>query len=457
MELKNKKILVVGLARTGVAVARFLVKQGAQVTITDMKGEADLASWLDKLAGLPVTLELGGHDEERFRTADLIVVSPGVPLDIKPLLAARAAGRMIVSEVELASRFITAPVAAITGTNGKTTTTTLTGEIFKAAGFATFVGGNIGNPLIEAVEPASPETKAVAYERVVVELSSFQLEGIERFRPRVAVLLNITEDHLDRYATFQEYIDAKLRIFMNQTAEDFAVLNVDDPLVAASADRLAARVVPTSQRQELSEGLFLRNGVITFRWEGREEHFTTAGYHLQGVHNIENIMAALATALLMGCDAATCQAAVSAFRGLPHRMELVRTVNGVPWYEDSKATNVGSVEKALASFDNITLIAGGKDKGGSYAPLAELVESRVRHMVLIGEARERIARELGHLTDTHMAASLEEAVQTAAALTERGGIVLFSPACSSFDMFRDYEERAERYKSLVRALEEKPC
>ncbi|GFE57533.1 UDP-N-acetylmuramoyl-L-alanine--D-glutamate ligase [Geobacter sp. AOG1] len=457
MDLRGKNILVVGLARTGVAVVRFLVRQGARVTVTDMKGEAELSSWLEKLAGLPVVLELGKHDEESFRTADLIVVSPGVPMDIKPLLLARDAGRAIVSEVELASRFITAPIAAITGTNGKTTTTTLTGEIFKAAGFATFVGGNIGNPLIEAVEPASPEAETNTYERVVVELSSFQLEGIERFRPRVAVLLNITEDHLDRYATFQEYIDAKVRIFMNQTGEDFAVLNVDDPLVAACADRLAARVVPTSQRRELPEGLFHRDGVITFRWEGREERFPTAGYLLQGVHNIENIMAALATALLMGCDAATCQTAITAFRGLPHRMELVRTVNGVPWYEDSKATNVGSVEKALASFENITLIAGGKDKGGSYAPLAELVRSRVRHMVLIGEAKERIARELGDLTDTHMASSLEEAVQAAASLTERGGVVLFSPACSSFDMFRDYEERAERYKALVRALEEKRC
>ncbi|RII29229.1 MAG: UDP-N-acetylmuramoyl-L-alanine--D-glutamate ligase [Geobacter sp.] len=457
MELKNKKILVVGLARTGVAVARFLVKQGALTTITDMKKEAELSPWLDKLAGLPVTLELGRHDEESFRTADLIVVSPGVPLDIRPLQVARDAGRSIVSEVELASRFITAPIAAITGTNGKTTTTTLTGEIFKAAGFGTFVGGNIGNPLIEAVEPAIPNGKAKSCERVVVELSSFQLEGIEQFRPRVAVLLNISEDHLDRYATFQEYVDAKLRIFMNQTSEDFAVLNVDDPLVAACADRLAARVVPTSQQRELPEGIFHKDGVITFRWEGREERFPIATYHLQGVHNIENIMAALATALLMGCDAATCQAAAAAFRGLPHRMELVRTVNGVPWYEDSKATNVGSVEKALASFENITLIAGGKDKGGSYAPLAELVRSRVRHMVLIGEAKERIARELGHLTDTHMTASLEEAVQTAATLTKPGGIVLFSPACSSFDMFRDYEERAERYKALVRALEEKQC
>lgn len=450
MELRNKNILVVGLARTGVAVARFLAAQGAAVTVTDMKDEKALAPFLEQLAGVDATYQLGRHDLESFATADLIVASPGVPMDIEPLRVARDRKRPVISEIELASRFITAPLIAITGTNGKTTTTTLTGEIFRACGFATFVGGNIGNPLIEAVEGK----EANSYERVVVELSSFQLEGIESFHPRVAVLLNITEDHLDRYATFQEYIDAKARIFENQGAADFAVLNVDDPLVAAYAGTVKARVVPISQRQELAEGVFHRDGVITFRWEGREERFPTAHYQLTGVHNIENIMAALAATLVMGCDRARAQAAVAAFRGLPHRMELVRTVNGVQWYEDSKATNVGSVEKALASFDNITLIAGGKDKGGSYLPLAELVRRRVRHMVLIGEARERIARELGDLTDTRLAGSLEEAVQLAAALTGPGEVVLFSPACSSFDMFRDYEERAARYKALVRALQE---
>ncbi|HEX9079931.1 MAG TPA: UDP-N-acetylmuramoyl-L-alanine--D-glutamate ligase [Desulfuromonadaceae bacterium] len=448
MELKNKKILVVGLARTGVAVARFLAERGAQVTVTEMREHDALAPELARLEGLPISYQLGGHDKHTFLMADLIVVSPGVPMDIKPLMLARAQKREVVSEIELASWFITAPLIAITGTNGKTTTTTLTGEIFRANGYATFVGGNIGNPLLDLA--ASGEQ----VDRVVAELSSFQLEGIKRFRPRVAVLLNITEDHLDRYATFQEYIDAKVRIFENQTAGDFALLNVDDPIVAGLAGKIAARVVPMSQKQELDQGIFHRDGVITFRWEGREERFPTAGYHLQGVHNTENIMAALAAALLMGCSAPASQEAVAAFRGLPHRMELVRTVGGVPWYEDSKATNVGSVEKALASFDNITLIAGGKDKGGSYLPLADLVRARVRHMVLIGEAKERIARELGELTDTHLAGSLEDAVGLAHTLTKPGGVVLFSPACSSFDMFRDYEERAERYKALVRALEE---
>jgi len=447
MELKNKKIVVVGLARTGVAVARYLAEQGARVIVTDMKEREELAPWLAKLEGLPLEYQLGGHDKHSFLMADLIVVSPGVPMDIKQLLLARAQKRRVISEIELAAAAISAPIVAITGTNGKTTTTTLTGEIFRACGFSTFVGGNIGNPLIDLV--ASGER----VERVVVELSSFQLEGIERFRPRVAVLLNITEDHLDRYATFQEYIDAKVRIFGNQTGDDLAVLNMDDPIVAGLAGKIAARIVPMSQERELGQGIFCRDGVITFRWEGREELFPTAGFHLQGVHNRENIMAALSTCLLMGCDAAASRDAVAAFHGLPHRMELVRRVDGIPWYEDSKATNVGSVEKALASFDNITLIAGGKDKGGSYGPLADLVRTRVRHMVLIGEAKERIARELGDLTDTHLAGSLEEAVQLAHELTGPGGVVLFSPACSSFDMFRDYEERAERYKALVRALD----
>jgi len=448
MELRGKRILVVGLARTGVAVARFLVSQGAEVTVTDMKTESELADFLGELSGLPLNLELGRHVPHTFLMADLIVVSPGVPLDILPLKMARAQRRTIVSEIELAGRFISAPVIAITGTNGKTTTTTLVGEIFRKCGFATFVGGNIGNPLIELAE--GNET----VERVVVELSSFQLEGIECFRPKVAVLLNISEDHLDRYASYQEYIDAKVRIFMNQTADDFAILNLDDPLVARLADSLTGRVVWMSQKQELQEGIFLVGDRIVYRWAGAEEVFPTAAFQLKGVHNIENIMAALAATLLAGCSPDCAGEAVACFRGLPHRMELVRTVNGIPWYEDSKATNVGSVEKALASFEQITLIAGGKDKGGSYAPLADLVNRRVRHLVLIGEAKERIARELGDLTDTRMATTLDDAVKQAAMMTEPGGVVLFSPACSSFDMFRDYEDRANQFRKLVMDLPE---
>ncbi len=448
MDLLGKRILVVGLARTGVAVARFLLMQGAEVTITDMKDEVALESFLAQLDGLKINLELGRHNTETFLMADLIVVSPGVPMDIKHLQMARAEQRPIIGDVELAGRYIDAPIISITGTNGKTTTTTLIGEICRSCGYSTFVGGNIGNPLIELVESGE------SVERVVVELSSFQLESIDLFRPKVAVLLNITEDHLDRYESYQEYIDAKARIFMNQTAEDIAVLNLDDPVVAGLAVSIKAGIFWMSQKQDLAEGIFHREGEIVFRWKGREEVIPTAAFRIKGVHNRENIMAALAATLLTGCPADTARQAVEEFRGLPHRMELVRELKGVGWYEDSKATNVGSVAKALASFTGITLIAGGKDKGGSYLPLAELVKERVCHMILIGEAKERMAAELGCLTDTCLAETLEEAVAIAVRLTEPGGVVLFSPACSSFDMFRDYEERAERFKALVRGLPE---
>ena len=447
MILENKKVLVVGLALTGVAVARFLVAQGAQVTVTDVREEEKLSETLEQLADLDITYELGRHVPHSFLMADLIVVSPGVPMDIKPLAMARSQKRRVVSEVELASWFIKAPMIAITGTNGKTTTTTLTGEIFRACGFETFVGGNIGRPLIELASSGEQ------VQRVVVELSSFQLEGVENFRPTVAVLLNLTEDHLDRYESFQQYIDAKLRIFENQTAEDFAILNLDDPLVAACAPRLKARVFPMSRLQELSEGISYRDGFITFSHQGKVLRFGTAGFRLKGVHNLDNIMASLAAALLLRCDGDCAFQAVSSFKGLPHRMEFVEEISGVSWYEDSKGTNVGSVVKSLESFEaDITLIAGGKDKGGSYQPLAELVANRVSHLILIGEARARMNEALGQLTDTHLADSLEEAVALAHSLTRAGGTVLFSPACSSFDMFKDYLERAERFKALVRAI-----
>jgi len=446
MELQGKKVLVVGLARTGVAVARFLAERGAVVTVTDMRDEEQLATVLEGLKDLDIVYELGRHSAHTFLMAELIVVSPGVPMDMQPLSMAIAQRRRVVSEIELASWFIDAPIVAITGTNGKTTTTTLTGEIFRTCGFDTFVGGNIGNPLLELA--ASGER----VDRVVVELSSFQLEGIETFRPNVAVLLNITEDHLDRYASYQEYIDAKLRIFENQTAEDFAVLNIDDPLVAACAPKLKARVFPMSREQELSEGIWYRDGFITFSLAGRVLRFGTHDFKLKGVHNLDNIMASLATTLLLRCEGDCAYAAVNSFKGLPHRMEFVTEQNGVAWYEDSKGTNVGSVVKSLESFPGgITLIAGGKDKGGSYEPLAPLVKERVSHLVLIGEAKERMNEALGELTDTQLATSLADAVSIARAVTKPGGIVLFSPACSSFDMFKDYEDRALQYRALVLA------
>jgi UDP-N-acetylmuramoylalanine--D-glutamate ligase len=451
MELKNKKILVVGLARTGVAVTRFLVAAGARVTVTDMREEEALQETLSELSDLELDFELGRHVPYSFLMADLIVVSPGVPMDIKPLQMARSQKRRVVSEVELASWFIEAPMVAITGTNGKTTTTTLTGEIFRACGFDTFVGGNIGNPLIELVMSGEK------VDRVVVELSSFQLEGVDSFRPHVAVLLNLTEDHLDRYASFQEYIDAKLRVFACQGPDDWAVLNIDDPLVAACAKDLKAQVFPMSRLQELDEGISYQDGFITFSHRGKVLRFGTQGLRLKGVHNLDNIMASLAAALLMRCDGECAYQAVRQFKGLPHRMEFVAEIDGVSWYEDSKGTNVGSVVKSLESFDSgITLIAGGKDKGGSYEPLAPLVSARVSHLLLIGEARGRMSEALGSLTDTHLCDSLEEAVELARSLTLPGGTVLFSPACSSFDMFKNYAERAERFKAALLRADYKP-
>jgi len=446
MNVAEKHILVVGLARTGVSVARFLSSRGARVTVTDLRDENALARVMEELVALNIRWVLGRHDETDFTGADLIVVSPGVPQDHPLLAVAQKAGREIVSEIELASRFIKAPLVAITGTNGKTTTTTLTGEIFKACGFSTYVGGNIGNPLIELVESAE------IVERVVAEISSFQLEWISSFRPRVAALLNLSEDHLDRYPGYQEYIDAKLRIFENQTADDFAVVNRDDEMVWKHSQSLRAQLFPFSRKHELTEGIFHRDGLIIFRHKGHEESFPTADIRLQGVHNLENIMAAIACSLLLGCPPARAFETVLVFESLHHRMEFVRKFKGVAYYEDSKATNVGSVEKALESFDKITLIAGGKDKGGSYAPLVALVQERVRHLILIGEAADRMQIELGALTDTHRAATLEEAVWLAAQITPSGGTVLMSPACSSFDMFKDYEDRAQRFISAVKAL-----
>lgn len=446
MSLKDKQTVVMGLARTGVACVRFLVKQGAKVTATDLRSETALDQLLTELNGLGIHWVLGHHNEADFVNADLVIVSPGVPMEHPMLVKAMEAGVEIVSEIELASRFITVPMVAITGTNGKTTTTTIAGEIFKECGFSTYIGGNIGDPLIELVASGNTVT------RVVAEISSFQLEWITTFKPKVAALLNISEDHLDRYLTYQDYINAKLRIFENQDKDDFAVVNRDDTIVWESAQNLKAQLFPFSRKQELETGIFCITDAIIYRYNGNEEYFPVADFCLTGVHNLENIMAALACTLLLGASPAIALKTVQNFESLHHRMEFVRKFKGVAYYEDSKATNVGSVEKALESFHEITLIAGGKDKGGSYAPLVPMIQERVRHLILIGEAADRMQTELGALTDTHRAATLEEAVWVASKITEINGTVLMSPACSSFDMFKDYEERAQRYIAAVKKL-----
>jgi len=448
MELRGKNIVVVGMARTGIATARFLLDRGARVTVSEAKPAAQLPAEALALAQQGVLLETGGHRMETLRGAGLIVVSPGVPLDIAPLRAADKSGIEIISEIELAYRFLQTPLIAVTGTNGKTTTTSLLGELFQHAGKKVFVGGNIGTPLIAYVSGTQDR------DFVIAEISSFQLEGIKVFRPFISVLLNITEDHLDRYQSFAEYGDAKGRIFLNQTGEDFAVLNYDDPQVRALDPAIRAQKVFFSTRQPLPDGISY-NGALHVRLRGEDEHITIAGALLAGIHNVENMMAAAAVGFVCGLSLQSMQQALVRFSGLKHRMELVDEISGITFYNDSKATNVGAVVKSLESLPApIVLIAGGKDKGGSYAPLQSLLRQKVKLLVLLGEARERMRAELGGEVETVMTASLDEAVRTAFSRSEAGDMVLFSPACSSFDMFTSYEHRGACFKELVSALKQ---
>ncbi|MBI4496029.1 MAG: UDP-N-acetylmuramoyl-L-alanine--D-glutamate ligase [Deltaproteobacteria bacterium] len=449
MDLQGKKALVVGLARTGLAVVRFLAAQGARVKISEAKGAKELGPILGELGGLDVEWELGGHTVPFFMDAELIVVSPGVPLEIEPLVQARRRGIPLLSELELSFRLLRRPLIAITGTNGKTTTTTLVGEMLRASGKTAFVGGNIGRPLLHFAAAGQIEEWAVA------EVSSFQLEAVADFRPAVGVLLNITEDHLDRHGDFSSYIRAKGRLFENQQPEDFAVLNADDPLVFPFPRELRSKVVLFSARRPVPVGSFLQDGAIIFRGaDGQRELFPLDRLRIRGAHNLENLMAALAVAKILGCPREALQEVMEGFRGLEHRLEWAGDFRGVGYYNDSKGTNVGAVVKSLLSFTApIWLIAGGKDKGGSYDPLRQPVAERVKGLALLGEARERMCAALGELTETVKVDSLEEAVRWASARAKPGEIVLLSPACSSFDMFKNYEERGERFKELVGELE----
>jgi UDP-N-acetylmuramoylalanine--D-glutamate ligase len=444
MELAGKHVLVLGLARTGIQCVRFLVNRGATVRVSDRRLEHELRAELASLAGLPVTTCLGGEDPSWLRGADLVILSPGIPPGNPLLTEALARGIPILSEVELAFRFLAAPLVAITGTNGKSTTTTLVGEMLKAGGKRIFVGGNIGAPMIGFADGG--------FDWGVVEISSFQLEWVARFRPRVSVLLNLTEDHLDRYPDFAAYCDAKERIFAAQTETDFAVLNRDDPLVWAMRERIRARVISFGC-SEVRAGVFARPNEIVWRDGPSEERYSLDGVQLQGVHNVENMMAAVAAAKCVGISQEAIERTLIDFPGLEHRLEFVREKDGVRYYNDSKGTNVGAVVKSLASFTApVILLAGGVDKGGDYGVLRDLVRSNVRRLVLFGAAKQIIGAALGGLTDTVVVDGFEAAVRDAAAHACAGDVVLLSPACSSFDMFRNYAERGKIFKELVRAL-----
>lgn len=447
-DLTGKRVLVVGLGRSGVAAARLCAAKGAQVTVTDAKPAEALTSVLPQLPAGAVQ-ELGGHREESFTGADLIVMSPGVP-ELPALAAARARGVEVTGELELASWYVESPMVAITGTNGKSTTTTLCGAILAANGRPTFVGGNLGVPLAEAVGTPATQPGGVC----VLEVSSFQLETVRKFRPQVAVLLNVTADHLDRHPTINDYVAAKARVFSAQTPVDFAVINIDDPLVEAAARDVQSHCVLISTRRGLAVGGWVEGDSLCVRLMGGSIEYYPA--HLPGLvgrHNLENALAALVAGRLAGALPFEARNALVAFRPLAHRMELVGEVDGISFYDDSKGTNVGAVVAALDRFPRpVVLIAGGRDKGGSYDELARVMKQVGRGAVLIGEAAPKIYEAFTPGVPSQIAASMEEAVDRAAALATAGDAVVLSPACSSFDMFRNYEHRAEIFRAAVRAL-----
>ncbi|MDY0292002.1 MAG: UDP-N-acetylmuramoyl-L-alanine--D-glutamate ligase [Desulfuromonadaceae bacterium] len=444
LDLKGKHIVVAGGGLSGIAAANFCSSRGARVSLSDTRHA-------NEITGLPqldpsIELECGGHTEPLFLCADLIILSPGIPLHVPVINRALQAGIPVWGEIELASRFLNIPVLAITGTNGKSTVTSLCGHILRHCGEQVFIGGNIGTPLIEAV--------GGAYSVAVVELSSFQLETVTSFHPQVAVLLNISPDHLDRYADMSSYMEAKQRIFSQQDATDVVVLNQDDPQVLALAQGFPARRICFSSSQILAEGLSLESSSVLWRHSAAEYRFDCNALQLRGVHNLENVMAALAACSVRGHTPATMWKAACEFTALPHRMELVRTLNGVRWYNDSKGTNIGSVEKGLRSFDSpLTLIAGGKDKGGDYAILRPLLKEKQPQLILLGAAAEKMAAAWGDICDITMATSMQDAVKYAHQKTHAPGSVLLSPGCSSFDMFSSFTERGEVFTALVQALE----
>lgn len=451
---KKMRALVVGLGRSGTSVTKLLSKKGVEVTVTDERNKTDLKDFLDQLEGYDYHSELGKHVLKTFTEQDFIVVSPGVPLDIKPLQQAAKSNIPIVSEIEVAAQFITEPIIAITGTNGKTTTSHLVAEMIRAGGKTAFLGGNVGTPLSEYV------LQKEKCDYVVCEVSSFQLESCYDFKPHVAVFMNIAPDHLDRHGTFENYLAAKLRLKNNMTAEDYIITNVRDNKLMSSLSGTSpkmlyfttdalAKVAP--HYQENFQGSYYENASINLKTDRWKDHnFPLQGTLLRGLHNRENQMAAMLASKLAGISNEAIQKVLIQFKPLPHRMEFVAKKNQVFFYNDSKGTNVASLLRSLESFrEPVILIAGGKDKGEDYAPLAEAVRRHVKNLILVGEAKEKMNRSIGDFSETFLVGTFEEAVYVAYQKSRSGDVVLLSPGCASHDMFKNFEERGDHFKKIV--------
>ncbi len=450
MELKGKKVLVVGLGKSGLAAALFLRHKGAQVTVSDVRSAESLAKEIPALLEEGIMVEAGGHGLLTFRRQDLIVVSPGVPLDTPELEQVRKFGLPVIGELELAARFLKGKILAITGSNGKTTTTALLGAILEEAGIPVLVGGNIGVPVVALIEESTDQTWSV------LEVSSFQLESTAEFHPAISVILNITPDHLDRHGSFENYARAKERIFAAQEGNDAVVLNADNARTAQAAARSSAHVYWFSIEHSVGQGAWVENGYVVYRASrdaAIEQVMPLSKIPLKGEHNVENVVAAVCAARQVGASAEAIGRAIEKFQAVEHRLEFVASVNGVDYYNDSKATNVDATAKAIAAFQHgIHLILGGKDKGSDYTTLSPLLRERVRAVYTIGSAAAKIESQLRGTVSLHSCETLDRAVTAAASSAHPGEVILLAPACSSFDQFESYEHRGRVFKELVGEL-----
>lgn len=447
MELKGKKVLVVGLGSTGEALCRFLLHHGAQVKVSEKKKTEDLGQKISFWEQKGVTVETGNHERKSFIKAELIVPSPGVPW-IPELEAAKKQGVKIISEIELAYRFLKGKIVGITGTNGKSTTATLIQKILKAGGFPAYLAGNIGTPLISFVENSSDD------HIYVVEISSFQLKHAEQFRASISVYLNITPDHLDWHPSFDDYYSTKNKLFISQKENDISILNRDDPRVWALREKVKSRVYAFSRKGRVSPGCFLQGDWIVISNSKEEKLIRTSEAPLLGIHNQENIMASALVGHILGLPLSRIKEPIQDFQGLEHRLEKVRTVNGIDFFNDSKATNVDASFKSIQSFSRkIILILGGRDKGGDFRRLREPIKEKVKKVILLGEAKEKIRTALKNSVQMENVSSLKDAVQAGYSEATPGEVVLLAPACTSFDMFRNFEERGKAFKHEVSLLE----